>query len=457
MDRKQLGIAATCVALAFLGKFSFDLQFQPAHEEDVEIVSSAREAIKGDRTPASVPNKTFTPNSNLQESTASIGDKSDSHESNSLGNGGGEEDAPADTASAPAQDTSFDGQPAPFNDAPPSREAPVAKTPADKAPAAKTSSQFGAAQGVIPASMLPTPVAAPRTEVPGGTVATPVDNVPDAITCVTDVGSGTFSSPQNVHITCTENAAIEYCVGAGACPATCTPNLTYSALAGIAVGTDGATHCLAFNAGADDSSATTSGAITYAFASVPNLEVDVPKIVYQTTQLQGEMSLWSDDATRSNYWLGIVNLKTNDPDDYTCEEIAEGTGTFGVVPGIVQVPYDASAMTSGQTLDVTFGTGQLDYGDNWITSYAKNMNFISSNSYACESIMVTLADFNYFEAYDSTRVVNGSGIVELSGGFTPMGTFEPDPTLTIRAPAGTTVESHTSKEVRTGMFGIFFL
>jgi hypothetical protein len=284
--------------------------------------------------------------------------------------------------------------------------------------------------------------------------ATSTTNLSD-MNCSSDVGSGSFSTPINVALTCSDSATIKYCLSEGSCSTPCDPASGSNYGGTIPVGESTKTYCLSF-LGSSSRKTSTVQNVSYTFTKTPlDLEVQHLKTVYQTTQLSSSMNLASLDLPGDSAGFGVVNLLGSDPGSQTCSEIVDDLSNLSPAPRSILPLTDVSGLSAGQIMQVFFGVPDLQYGDNWITSYHKSSIF--DNVYSCETNKIILQDFEAFELGASNVIINGSGHAELSGGFTPVGTFEEDTSNLYRIPAGSSLENQNDQELRTGIFGMFYL
>lgn len=269
--------------------------------------------------------------------------------------------------------------------------------------------------------------------------------------CSASVGGGTFNSPVNVSLNCSTASTINYCLAEGSC---CDPSTGSTYALPLLIGATESTFCLSFQG--TDSGGRSSGIIqqTYSFNSAaPNLQVDFQKTVYQTTQLEGFLSISSDDFGSSTLAGGVLNFKSSDPvvSGYTsCQDQVENSSPLS--PVSVMAETSLSHLTSGQQLDVFFGNFELVYGDNFITSYLLNSAY--GDVYSCSTSKVVLEDFPFFDS-SPTFATSGS-IHEFSGNFTATSFFEVPASAITRSPAGSSTEDQTGQELRSGLFGVFY-
>jgi hypothetical protein len=270
--------------------------------------------------------------------------------------------------------------------------------------------------------------------------------------CSANIGGGTFSSSLNVVLNCSTSATISYCLSEGSC---CDPSAGSTYMTPVAFGKNNSNFCLSFRGTDGFGNSSTTVQHNYAFNSMaPDLQVAHNKLVYQTTQLEGKLSIGSLDYGDPSIVGGVLNFKGSDPviAGYpTCLEQVEDSAPLA--PSVIMPESSLSHLTPAMQLDVFFTKPELIYGENFIMSYLLNTSI--GDAYSCETTKVTLEDFSYFETNPSFAMTTGT-VHEFSGGFTPVSFFEaPAPTIT-RSPAGSSMENEGGQELRSGLFGIFY-
>lgn len=282
------------------------------------------------------------------------------------------------------------------------------------------------------------------------------NNSPEAdLICSASQGDGTYNSPINVSLSCSSVAEIRYCLSEGAC---CDPATGPVYTGPIPIGENFKSFCLSFEAEADNGKtfSSVSNGYTFNYAS-PDLNVSYAKLFYQTSQLYSEMSVSSNDFGKSNHFAGVINLRSRNPgvsgENLTCDEIITDHPTY-TLPSVATIyPYtDVSGVSSSSQINLFMTLPELEYGPNYLTSYMVNVDL---DMKTCRTGMVTLEDFPYFQAEISHGETGTQFVREFSGAFTPYGFFEPAATVS-RGPAGSSVNSSPSYELRHGMFGIFY-
>jgi hypothetical protein len=280
----------------------------------------------------------------------------------------------------------------------------------------------------------------------------------DKLGCSTSVGGGAFGNPLKVEISCTAAADIKYCLQENFC---CDPEVngtTYTSP--LIIGAESGNYCLSFYGEAQSMKVSKITQESYTVNNTyPDLRVSFPKIYYQTTQLAGYNYLASDDFSKSNFWIGQINIKTHDPGpaalNLDCQDIIEGYYSLPApVAKVVFNPINMAGINSGNQLNVPLMLDKLAYGINFITSYVVNNNF-ASPLYSCSTNKVTLNDFDLFVPEASHGEQGTNEVREFSGSFVAYSFFEDDTDLH-RTPAGVASIQDTDQELRTGSFGIFY-
>lgn len=284
----------------------------------------------------------------------------------------------------------------------------------------------------------------------GGIVA---EGVP---VCTASTGSGSFSSPLNVSLSCSATSAITYCLSENTC---CDPSFGSTYTGPIEVGELATTYCLSFSGTSVSGKTSNLSQNSYTFTSdIPDLGVSHPKLYYQTTQLRGLLRMASTDFGGESLMAGVINLKTHDPGpsglDASCVDIVHDYAVLTFPsPSIVMADRDASLLSPSSQLNVYFTLPELQYGNNYLTTYLKNTIF--ANIVSCSTTNVMLYDFPYFDPQIAHGEVGSNSVREFSGGFTSVGFFEPEATV-YRGPAGIASQDVSQQELRTGIFGVFY-
>lgn len=292
----------------------------------------------------------------------------------------------------------------------------------------------------------PGAIAPPPAEPTTGTVSR------TRLECASNIGAGTYNSPVSLTLSCSASATISYCIAEGTC---CSPSTGETYSAPFSVGASASTYCVSFSGA--DAFGNTSDVLQqyYTFsATASDIQVAHRKLSYQTTQLEGSLSLGSNDFGDPSIEGGVLNFKGTDPvvaGFTTCAEQVEDSAPL--TPLTIMPQTSLSHLSSSMQLDVFFSDLKLVYGDNYITSYLQNSSF--GPVYSCNTTKIRLEDFPYFETNPAATVTTGS-VHEFFGGFTPVSFFEaPAPSIS-RSPAGTAMKNEGGQELRSGLFGIFY-
>lgn len=329
---------------------------------------------------------------------------------------------------------------------------------------ASTTTTGSKSLGPFPGAMIPFTPPKPKTSDSttsdtGTTTSSGTSTNSSSISCSANIGGGAFTNPISVAITCTSSASIKYCLSStGTCcdPETSGTNYTTN----LIIGSSDGNYCLSFigtNTSGRDSEVVQQ---TYVVNNeLPHLESTHAKIFYQTTELEGETNIASDDFGKLNFGVGILNLYSNDPGpsglDQTCEEVATNYVTYPAPTPISILNYfDTSGVAATSQLDIPLRLDQLQYGDNFITTYIKDSNN-AAPIYSCSTAKVKLEDFDYFQAMIAHGDTGTNSVREYSGGFTPYGFFEYE-TVVFRGPAGSSTEDSGGQKLETGLFGVFY-
>lgn len=280
-------------------------------------------------------------------------------------------------------------------------------------------------------------------------------------TCSSNITSGSFSNPIAITLSCTSVSDIKYCLaldtGSGCCDPS-TTGTTYSSQ--IVVGPTSGTYCLSYYGDSISTGSSTTNQQNYTInTTYPNLQIGVPQTNYQTTQLNGKSFVTSLDYGKVGYSIGQINLKTHDPsssaENLDCEEIITNyVGLPSPFPLSVLNLLNVSTDGPSTQIEIPLRLDQLDYGDNFITTYIGNFNPVTP-VYSCSTTKVVLNDFDYFEDELAFGDTGDNSVREFSAGLSPYGFFEAE-TVIFRGPAGVSSEDNTGQKLQNGMFGIFY-
>ncbi|HXH32136.1 MAG TPA: hypothetical protein VNJ01_15130 [Bacteriovoracaceae bacterium] len=287
------------------------------------------------------------------------------------------------------------------------------------------------------------------------TSGTTTGGIGDDLLCDADFASGSFIEPISVNLSCNKTSTIQYCISEGDCCDPVANGVPYTEA--ITVGTEAKSYCLSFvgQAGAQES---TQENYNYEFnPHIPNLNIQLARIQYQTTELPSSpMLTTSDDFGSDTYHMGIINFKSHDPFilGMACPEMIENFSTMTApVPQEILGPLTLSSITLGDTYEINFLKSHLSYGPNFVATYVANDFWVDVSK--CETENITLKDFEYFQAESSHAAVGSNTVSEFSGGFYPFGFFEAPMDIN-RLPAGSSTDPQTDQELESGIFSVFY-
>jgi hypothetical protein len=278
-------------------------------------------------------------------------------------------------------------------------------------------------------------------------------------TCAPSILGGSFGNPIGVTISCDLPSTVKYCLSDnGTCCDPETSGTNYST--SVVIGPKSANYCLSFVGENATTGATTVSEYNYQINSTfPNLTVTYDKTYYQSTELNAVTLAHSTNFGSSNFSMHQLNLKSNNPGpaglDYDCDEIMTNYSSLSA-PSVVEVllDFDIAGLSAASQVEIPLALGQMDYGDNYITTFVVNNNFVAPVR-SCATTRVILEDFEYFQADVSHGESGTNSVREFEGGFLTYGFFEADADV-YRGPAGVSVSSNTDESLQSGMFGIFY-
>ncbi len=277
------------------------------------------------------------------------------------------------------------------------------------------------------------------------------------LSCFSNVNGGIFGGSVEINLACNSSVAeIKYCLQEGSC---CDPHTSGNLYTGpITLGMFNENTCLSFYGERGDSHSQVVNH-TYRFDGLlPDLQLNFPKTLYQTTQLEGHHFLGSNDFGKTNYTVGEFNFKNYDPAfnvKGNCEDIFENFVELQALnPSPLLNPFDMSLLSWENQLKIPLSLNDLNYGENFIASFVANNNY-DLPLYACSANKITLMDFDFF-AFEASHGDDGADqLKDDSGSFVAYGFFESDPDIH-RDPAGLSIEEKSGQELRVGSFGIFY-
>lgn len=290
--------------------------------------------------------------------------------------------------------------------------------------------------------------------------STASSSAPIANSCSPNIVGGSFGNPVGITLACAYPSAIKYCLSTDVCCDPETAGTVYTTQ--VVVGPQDGTYCLSYIG----DSVTGGSSVVYEQSYIinstfPNLNVSHEKIFYQTTELIGTSFISSTDFGKANHSVGQINLKNHDPGpgdlNYNCDEIiANYVSLPSPFPLEVLTLFDVSLAPLASQVEIPLRLDQLDYGDNFITSYIENNSFVAP-LYSCSTTKVNLDDFEYFQADVSQGEPGDNSVREFEGGFSSYGFFEATiANETTRAPAGENAEENSGENLKSGMYGMFY-
>lgn len=266
--------------------------------------------------------------------------------------------------------------------------------------------------------------------------------------CSTNLTGGTFQRPVEINLTCSTASTIKYCIGENYC---CDPELGSVYTGVFQLGQASKNFCLSF-AGTSIGEQLTSETkeAFYSFdPELPHLEAIHNKTHVQTTQLDTEMILRSNEFGSPHHVMGVVNLKSEAP--------SQSNNDCSAITNAPQSNYilsetSVAAFSPASQMNLFLTSSGLTYGENNLMAYIKS-NLYSLPQYSCSHSKITLEDFYYVQTLP-LDVLNDSNSGELYGGFNHISTMGLDDSM-YRGPASEIGASPTL-ELRTGLISIFF-
>lgn len=295
---------------------------------------------------------------------------------------------------------------------------------------------------------------------PGSASDTPVTDTPtsDPLTCSVSQGSGVYGNPVQVSISCSAASDIKYCIQSGSCCDPKTAGITYSSP--LAIGSQDGSYCVSYYGVSTAGKSSTINSATYTINNTfPHLQVQTPKIFYQTTELPLASIMASSNFGNIGYGMGQINMKSHNPGltglNMGCQEIVEEYATIPApVPVSTFSPLDLSTVASGLQLNVSTPLNKLEYGDNYLTTYVVDNNH-AVPLYSCSTNKVTLQDFEFFNFELSYAEPSATDVSEFSGSVVVYGFFEEQMEVT-REPAGSATENVSGQQMGLNSFGVFY-
>ncbi|MCM2349021.1 MAG: hypothetical protein NDI69_03305 [Bacteriovoracaceae bacterium] len=270
-------------------------------------------------------------------------------------------------------------------------------------------------------------------------------------TCSSTIAGGSFKTPISVGLSCSTASTIRYCLSENTC---CDPDMGSLYTGPISFGQQDKSFCLSFSGTSNSNNETsaTTEASYYFNPALPHLLMTSNKIQKQTTQLKAKFALSSNDFGSSNHFLGILNLRDNDPTSMNCTDIIDTYSSTSSWSGLYAMPeMPVTSLSASTDFNVAFNLGTIVYGDNNLVGYMRS-NLYSDNNFACSMTKLTLNDFYYSQDL-SIDVLPSADQHELMGGFTAMSPVDETP-LIYRGPASD-IDS-PEQELRTGLLSMFY-
>lgn len=280
----------------------------------------------------------------------------------------------------------------------------------------------------------------------------------DPLTCSVNQGGGVFGNPVQVSISCSAASEIKYCIQSGSCCDPKTAGVTYSSP--LAIGAQDGSYCVSYYGVSTAGKSSTINSATYTINNTfPHLQVQTPKIFYQTTELPLASIMASSNFGNIGYGMGQINMKSHNPGltglNMGCQEIVEEYATIPApVPVSTFSPLDLSTVASGLQLNVSTPLNKLEYGDNYLTTYVVDNNH-AVPLYSCSTNKVTLQDFEFFNFELSYAEPSATDVSEFSGSVVVYGFFEEQMEVT-REPAGSATENVSGQQMGLNSFGVFY-
>lgn len=278
-------------------------------------------------------------------------------------------------------------------------------------------------------------------------------------TCVASSVGGAFNHPIAITLSCSLISTIKFCLAPDTGNGCCDPTSGTTYNSQIIIGPLDGAYCLSFYGLAATVDSEVNEQNYTINSTLPDLQVSHPIINYQTTQLTGKSYVTSLDFGKTGFEIGQVNLRNHDPspsgENLDCNDIVENYVSLLSLTPLSVLPWtDVSLDNPSIQIEIPFRSDQLDYGDNFITSYIANNNPVVP-LYSCSTTKIVLNDFEFFQPDLAFGDPGNNSVREFSGGFSSFGFFEQDTDIS-RGPAGESTEVNSNQRLEYGMFGIIF-
>lgn len=252
---------------------------------------------------------------------------------------------------------------------------------------------------------------------------------PSDFNCTFDKAEGTYSKNIQVNIKCSENARINFCISTE--DSTCDPLVSSSAYnSGINLIGNNSYYISYYGESIETGELTEIINLKYIIDSTPpNLVVNYPKIILQTSQLPFENHTYSTDFGKDNFYYHQINLKNHNPTSsglgWSCSQIFYKYQTLvSPSPTIIQNNYSISSLGLNEKIDQKVDMARLEIGNNYMVTFIENRD---AGTFSCQTQNIKINDFfiSSFTGTGTTPII--SGVKKTSGGFGAYGVFQRTP------------------------------
>jgi len=241
--------------------------------------------------------------------------------------------------------------------------------------------------------------------------------------CSSNITGGSFKEPIEINLTCSTASSIKYCISENHC---CDPEQGNVYSGAFQLGQASKSFCLSFAGTSNDGQITSETEEAY-FAfdpDFPHLEVTQNKKYVQTTQLETEMIIRSNDFGSPHHTVGVINLKSHAPYQLNldCASIITNHASFSSpIPLEILPEKSVSNFSPASQMNLFLNGNGLNYGENYLTVYVKSLLY-SFPQYSCSNSKIILEDFYYVQTLP-LDVLNSNDNGELYGGFMSLSTM----------------------------------
>lgn len=247
--------------------------------------------------------------------------------------------------------------------------------------------------------------------------------------CSFDKAEGTYSSDIEVRLNCSESAKIKYCIRTDdfSCDPITASQMYSSVIRLIGNNTYNISY---YGESIETGEITEVTSLTYIIDSTPpNLVVNYPKVVLQTSQLPFVNYTYSTDFGRENFYYHQVNLKNHNPTSsglgWSCSQIFYNYSSL-LSPNatVIQNNYSLSGLGTSEKIDQKVDMARLQIGSNYIVTIIENRN---AGTFSCQTKNIKINDFFIatFTGTGATPII--SGIKKTTGAFGAYGVFQRTP------------------------------